>query len=99
MTMNDLILSPEAEEEVADAYAWYEEQCIGLGEEFILCLDAALSSIARNPQIHQVVYKNIRRTVLRRFPYCIFFIEEYEHIHVLAVFHAHRNPSEWKNRK
>ena len=96
--MLPLILSPESEKEIQDAYEWYEAQRIGLGNEFMLCLDATMHSIARNPLIYQVVHKNIRRGVLRRFPYCIFFLKEYNHIQVLAVFHAHRNPVNWKNR-
>jgi plasmid stabilization system protein ParE len=62
-------------------------------------VDTTLSSVARNPKIFQVIYKNIRRAILRRFPYCLFFIKGDEHIQVLAVFHAHRDPTEWKNRK
>ena len=73
--MLPLILSPEEEKEIHDAYAWYEAQRIGLGNEFILCLDATMRSIARNPLIYQVVHKNIRRGVLRRFPYCVFFLK------------------------
>ena len=45
--MLPLILSPEAEKEIYDAFAWYEAQQIGLGNEFILCLDATMHSIAR----------------------------------------------------
>jgi plasmid stabilization system protein ParE len=97
--MLPIILSPEAEKEVVDSYWWYEEQLFGLGDEFILCLDAEMHSISRNSEIYQVVHKNIRRGILKRFPYCVFFIKEPNHIQVLAVFNAHRNPSDWKKRK
>ena len=96
--MRNLILSPEAEQEAKSAYTWYEGQCPGLGKEFILCLDAAFSSITRNPQIYQVIHKNIRRALIRRFPYGVFYIIEPEHIQILAIFHMRRNPDEWKKR-
>jgi hypothetical protein len=57
-----------------------------------------MQSIARNPKIYQVVHENIKKGILQRFPYCAFFIKEPNHIQVLAVFNAHRNPSEWKRR-
>ena len=97
--MLSIILSPEAENDVFNAYEWYEKQCSGLGSEFILCIDAEMHSIKRNPKICQTIHKKIRRSVIRRFPYCIFYIEEPDHIRVLSVFHAHKNPSTWKRRK
>jgi len=37
----DLILAPEAEFDLAEAYAWYEQRRVGLGEEFLSSVDAA----------------------------------------------------------
>ncbi len=97
--MNPVIILPEAEGDLAQAYQWYEKQVDGLGSEFLLCVDACIRSIARSPKIHQKVHKNIRRALVRRFPYGIFFIEESGHINVLAVFHARRDPTIWQSRK
>lgn len=44
-----LIIRPEAEADIAQAFDWYEARVAGLGSEFLLVLDAALSSILRNP--------------------------------------------------
>lgn len=97
--MKPIIVSPEAEGDLTEAYRWYEEQVEGLGDEFLLCVDACIRSMARNPKIYQKVHKNIRRALTRRFPYGIFFIEETDHIRVLAVFHARRDPTIWQSRK
>lgn len=51
-----LILIPEAKADVADGYLWYEEQCLGLGIEFLRCVEAALLSIERTPLIYPVVH-------------------------------------------
>ena len=40
----ELILAPEVEDDLDKAYAWYEEQRIGLGDEFLTCVDAWLST-------------------------------------------------------
>ena len=97
--MNLVIVSPEAEADLTQAYQWYDEQVEGLGSEFLLCVEACIQSIARSPKIYQKVHKNIRRALVRRFPYGIFFIKQADHIRVVAVFHAHRDPTIWRNRK
>lgn len=97
--MNPVIISTEAESDLTQAYLWYEKQVEGLGGEFLLCVDACMQNIARSPKIYQNVYKNIRRALIRRFPYGIFFIERPDHIRIIAVFHASHDPSRWQSRK
>jgi hypothetical protein len=45
-----LVVRPEAEAEMTEAFDWYEDRAIGLGSEFLLCVDAVLSAILRLPQ-------------------------------------------------
>ncbi len=93
-----VIIRPEAESDIYDAYQWYETQRKGLGEDFLLCIEDALSRASRNPIIYSVVYKEVRRVLIHRFPFGVFFIDDEERILVLAVLHARRNPKMWKNR-
>lgn len=51
-----LIVRPEAEGEMADAFDWYEDRVSGLGSEFLLCVDAVFSSILRSP--HQYAQRD-----------------------------------------
>ena len=97
--MNPVIISTEAESDLTQAYLWYEKQVEGLGSEFLLCVDACIQNITRSPKIFQKVHKNIRRALIRRFPYGIFYIEQPDHIMIIAVFHASRDPSRWQSRK
>jgi len=97
--MNLVIISTEAESDLTQAYLWYEKQVEGLGGEFLFCVDACIQNIARSPKIYQKVRKNIRRAFICRFPYGIFFIEQTDHIMIIAVFHASRDPSRWQSRK
>lgn len=73
-----LIVRPEAEAELTDAYDWYEDRVPGLGSEFLLCLDAVFSSIQRKPHQYPYVHKTARRALSRRFPYEIIFTEDDE---------------------
>lgn len=59
--MHKLIVKPFAEEDAAKAAVWYNDKSEGLGNEFLLALDAKINEIQRNPNHFQVVYKNIRR--------------------------------------
>ncbi|MHB8809794.1 MAG: type II toxin-antitoxin system RelE/ParE family toxin [Desulfobulbaceae bacterium] len=94
-----LIVRAEAEADMAEAYEWYEQQVRGLGGEFLLCVDAVMASIERNPQLYPVVHKDvIRRALTRRFPHGVFFVEGERNVSVIAVAHAKRNPRVWQVR-
>ena len=63
----------EADDDIASAYYWYEEREIGLGEEFLRAIAARISLILRHPEMFPVALDNVRRAILRRFPYEIFY--------------------------
>ena len=63
-----LVIRPEAEADLTDAFDWYEERVQGLGAEFLLCVDAVFSAIVRNPQQYPRVHRAVRRALARRFP-------------------------------
>lgn len=92
------LIRPEAEQDLKDIYRWYEDQIEGLGREFLLCVDAALERMKRNPHAFAVVYHAVRRVLIRRFPYGILYRVEDNRIVVLAVFHARRSPKTWAKR-
>jgi plasmid stabilization system protein ParE len=94
----DLILAQEALQDIGEAYAWYEGQRAGLGEEFLSCVEACVESIRRMPQIHAIVHEGYRRALVRRFPYAIFYEFTDETVTIYAVFHASRDPEKWRQR-
>lgn len=94
-----LVIRREVEAELKTVYDWYEEKETGLGDQFLLCIDAAFSAIRRSPGMFPIVHKQVRRVLIRRFPYGIYYLVEEKKIAVIAVFHARRNPMGWKTRK
>lgn len=91
----EIIVRPEAAREVQEAFDWYEEKSEGLGLEFLRAADACMAGIKRNPFASPVIYQEVRRSLLRRFPYALFYIITEERIIVLACFHAKRDPVDW----
>jgi len=94
------ILLPEAKADVADAYLWYEEQSMGLGMEFLRCVEAALLAIQRAPLSYPTVHESYRRSLVRRFPFAIFFEFEPDQNRcvVYSVFHCSQDPDKWRSR-
>lgn len=99
-----LILSRAAEDEAAEARAWYDAQRPGLGKDFLDSLDRLLPMIESAPRSFSRAndYKgtrDVRKGLLRRFPYKVIFeIRADETLVVLAVAHSSRRPSYWQDR-
>ena len=94
-----VVIRPEAEADLLDAMSWYKAQREGLEDGFFLAFDASLSKIRRTPKVFPIVHGDIRRALLRRFPYGIYYFLEGEAAVVIAVFHAKRDPKRWQQRR
>jgi plasmid stabilization system protein ParE len=93
-----LIVRPEAELDLEDAFEWYESQSASLGSEFVRAIDACISSIGRNPLAYQIIHQQTRRVLVRRFPYSLLYIVEDDKIAIIACLHSKRNPNDWQDR-
>jgi plasmid stabilization system protein ParE len=93
-----VIVRPEAALEIQEAFDWYEERSEGLGLEFLRAADACLSGVQRNPNSHQVVHEQVRRALMRKFPYALFYLIKGDIIVVLACFNIKRSPADWQRR-
>lgn len=93
-----VVLRPEAEADLLTAMQWYRDQRQGLEDEFFLAFDATVSKIRRAPHSFPVVHQELRRALLRRFPYGVYYLVEGDAITVTAIFHAKRDPGRWQKR-
>jgi plasmid stabilization system protein ParE len=89
---------PVAEIELHEAAEWSARQQAGLDTEFMRCIDEAVSRIRKYPDMFPVALRNARKTLVKRFPYTIYYEIGDDEIVVLAVFHAKRNPEHWQIR-
>jgi plasmid stabilization system protein ParE len=93
-----LILTEDAQQDLDDAHQWYQEQNLGLGQEFMRCVDAKLSELNRNPPHYKIIYGNlVRRALTNRFPFSIYFAAEDELVTVFAILDQRRSPQSWKS--
>lgn len=88
--------SAKASKEMEAAAIWYEEQGRGLGSEFVRAIDVALAKITRTPMLYTIALDDIRRCLLKKFPFGIFFSIESEQILIVSIFHSRRNPKRLK---
>ncbi len=93
-----LTIAPEVEQDIAEAYAWYESQRPGLGEEFLGCVDALVQTILRMPDIYVTIFDTYRRGLVRRFPYSVFYEYAEETVVIYGILHTSRDPEKWRLR-
>jgi plasmid stabilization system protein ParE len=93
-----LTIRKEAELDIESAFNYLETQRLGLGHDFLLCIEEALSKIERNPLAYSTIHKELRRIAIRRFQYRIFYLINNQQVIVSAVFHVKRDPQAWDMR-
>lgn len=95
-----VIFTQAARQEFLDAQDWYEKESLGLGRRFLAEVDSAVERLAANPLQFPIVHRNIRRALLRRFPYALMFVVESDgDVTVIACFHGSRNPMRWQRMR
>ncbi|BCR05267.1 hypothetical protein DESUT3_23360 [Desulfuromonas versatilis] len=97
--MMKIAFLPLAQAELDDAFAWYEEQAVGLGYEFLDEIDQTIRLIASFPTLQPLVGEKVRRCLVNRFPYGIFYGLNGDAITVVAVAHLRRKPAYWIERE
>lgn len=99
MNRYDLRLDRRADRDIEATFAWYEGERPGLGEELLDELRATFARIADGPFGYQDLRSGIRRALVRRFPYAVYFAVESDVVVILAVLHVSRDPAEWQRRR
>ena len=93
----------EERAEAIEAAAWYDREKFGLGDQLLGEIERALDRIESDPQGFPLLElpsgtHEIRRCVLKRFPYLVLFTIRSEETTVIAISHGRRRPSYWRDR-
>lgn len=88
----ELVIRSQAQSDIAEILQWYEQREKGLGNYFLLCLDASFEALKRYPTANRIIRHEYRRMFVRKFPAGIYYIVNGEQILVDAVEPFSRNP-------
>ena len=94
-----LKFSARALRETGEAQEWYESQCSGLGDEFIAAVELQLKRLEHAPLLYAEVIPGVRRALLPRFPFGLFYVVRGDLVHVMAILHDARNPKRWPKKR
>lgn len=89
----------QAQTDIREAARWYEGRESGLGIRFVAQLHTMLQQISENPLRFPIVSENVRRALLQRFPYSVYFINQEDSVAIIAVLHQHRRPDMWQAQR
>jgi plasmid stabilization system protein ParE len=93
-----VVLRDEALSEFDESFDYSEGRRQGLGADFVLRVQQVFDRISSNPEMHSVVFADIRRAVVKRFPYTVYYRARPDRVEVVAVFNNRRDPSIWQGR-
>ena len=96
--MAKLIVQPRAEADIEEALAWYHQRDPAVGERFLLELDVIFGRLSDNPLQFPIVQDPVRRALVHKFPYSVYFVLAGDLAGVVAVLHQRRRPIDWKHR-
>jgi len=82
----------EAASDVVSAREWYDEQRVGLGDDFIRSLEQVIERISELPEAFPEIAAGHRRALLDRFPYALYYRLDGQVLDVIACLHTRRRP-------
>lgn len=94
-----LVILPRAQQELIDAFVYYNKVSITFLRAFDADLGDVYQSLEKNP-FYQLKYKSLRAIPFKKFPFIMFYsIEETEKkVYIYSVFHTSQNPENYPNR-
>lgn len=93
------LIRPAAARDITSAYAWYEGEREGLGEEFLAEVHATINAVLGTPEAYPTLHRETHRALVHRFPYGLFYRVVDDLVVFVACTHTHRSPESWKRRR
>jgi len=93
-----LIVNPEAEADLAEAKAWYDDRSPRLGDDLLECIEEVFDRLRRAPRLNGEVFQDLRIALVRRFPYSVVCRVDEDQLTVVAIYHTRRDPRGWQGR-
>jgi hypothetical protein len=94
-----VVLRPEATKDAVEAIGYFDALRPGLGQAFLIQVQDVLLRISGMPEIHGIVWRNVRAARLRRFTYVVYYRVHADRLEVLAVVQGNRDAAVWQSRE
>lgn len=92
-------MSPDAREDLKLAIRYYERQRRYLGRRFVAGVVEAIDVIVDRPNSFPLLHDDVRRAIVSKFPYGVFFRLPPDTIRIIGIIHLHRDPRVWRGRR
>lgn len=96
--MKPFKLHPQAKADLLSGAEYYERESWALAGRFAAEMDRLVQEVCEHPGVPRIFRANVRRHFGNRFPYAVVYIEEPDHVLVLAFAHFKRRPGYWVDR-
>ena len=93
--MINIVFRASANAQLVATKAWYDQQRHGLGDEFARSIESAINRVARNPFAAPAVFQEVRRVLLKRFPYSVFYTVDADTLLVPSCIHTRQVTGDW----
>ncbi|WP_010419538.1 type II toxin-antitoxin system RelE/ParE family toxin [Anaerophaga thermohalophila] len=98
VTKFSIEISDEAEIDFDKSYEYYFEESPKVANAFFKRINISLEDIKQNPFTFPIAHKEVRKYLVRKFPFVIYYQIDNSTIKVVAIFHTSRNPEIWNER-
>jgi plasmid stabilization system protein ParE len=92
-------LDPAARDEYREAAEHYLKESPRIAAAFVDQVEATIKLVREKPTTWRVLHQNVRRCLVRRFPFGVYYTVENDEIVVWAIRHLHRRPGYWQGRR
>jgi len=89
---------PEALEEYEQSARYYRSIDSRLSWRFVEEVEATIRRMRRHPLAYAIVEEDVRRSLVKKFPFGIYYTVEPDFLLVVTVMHLSRQPEYWKSR-
>ena len=86
-------------DEFIETGRYYNQQLPGLGDAFVDAVENGINTILKDPIVWRVVEDDVRRYLVHKFPYGIYYTVENDIVIIWAIQNLHRHPDYWRTRR
>ena len=94
----EIVVKPQAWFDLVGAMLWYDSRRESLGREFFKEFEVAIDRTKINPNAFREIIPEVKRILIKRFPYKVFYTVSENTIYIIGVLHVSRSNTFIKKR-